>query len=178
MSETVAKTKALAEQKHGSEYIPDEARTPMIEHVAEVAGLVMQHGGTDAMVAAAWLHDVVEDTDVTLAQVAEWFGSEIEALVNGLTDPVHFAGLPLEQRKQLQADRLSGLDDNVKLIKLCDQLSNVRRVLNRPPDDWSPGIQWTYIQGARKITLHCRGIAPELDEQFDRAFAAARNRYS
>jgi len=61
----------------------------MFEHVSEVAVLVEEQGGTEVMIAATWLHDVVEDTDVTLEQVGEWFGSEVRALVvvDGLTDP-------------------------------------------------------------------------------------------
>ena len=109
--------------------------------------------------------------------VGEQFGAEVRALVDGLTDPPHFAAMPLEQRKQLQADRLSGFDDQVKLIKLCDQLSNIRRVLARPPYDWTEDKQWTYIQGAKKITDHCRIISAALDEQFQLAFTAAQRRY-
>lgn len=178
MPNIIEKARALAEQKHGSEYIPGEARTPMLEHVTEVVELVLQYGGTDAMVAAAWLHDVVEDTDVTLEQVGEWFGSEVQALVDGLTDPPDFEAMPLKDRKQLQADRIRSLDEQVRLVKLCDQLSNVRRVLQRPPNDWSAETQWVYVQGARKIIMHCRNISKELDEQFDLAFATAQNRYS
>lgn len=55
-------------------------------HLREVAELVTLHGGTPSMTAAAWLHDVVEDTQVTREDVAEWFDPEVSDLVNWLTD--------------------------------------------------------------------------------------------
>lgn len=178
MEQIVERARELADAKHGGMHIPDKALTPMMEHISEVATLVESHGGSSEMIAAAWLHDVVEDTDVTLEQVGEWFGPSVRSLVDGLTDPEGFAAKPLEERKRLQAERIRGLSDDVKRIKLCDQLSNVRRVLDRPPDDWSAEKQFTYIQGARNIVMECRGLWPALDEQFNAAYATAQRRYA
>lgn len=150
----------------------------MFDHISEVASLVEEQGGTDEMIAAAWLHDVVEDTDVTLEQVGDWFGTAVRELVDGLTDPDEFASMPLERRKRAQAERIRHLSDDVKRIKLCDQLSNARRMLEKPPVDWAEDMQWTYIEGARAITLECRGLWPALDERFDAVYAAARLRFS
>lgn len=174
----IEKARELARTKHADLHLHDQGRSPMFEHISEVAGLVADQGGSDEMIAAAWLHDIVEDTDVTLEQVEEWFGSEVRNLVDGLTDPVHFAGMPLIERKELQARRIRELSDEVKRIKLCDQLSNVQRVLNKPPADWTEEKQFTYIEGARKIVQECRGLWPALDDRFDAAYDAARERYA
>src|SRR5690606_40714175 len=91
-------------------------------------------------------------------QVGGRFGPVVRDLVEGLTDPEGFAGLPLAERKRLQAERIRGLNDDVKRIKLCDQLSNVERVLARPPYDWSAEKRLTYVMGARQIVLECRGL--------------------
>lgn len=115
---------------------------------------------------------------MTLDQVGERFGPSVRALVDGLTDPEDFAAKPLEERKRLQAERIRDLSEDVKRIKLCDQLSNVRRVLDRPPHDWSAEEQFTYIQGAHKIVLECRGLWPALDEQFEAAYATVQRRYA
>lgn len=178
MERIIDRARELADAKHGGMHIPDKALTPMMEHVSEVATLVESQGGTSEMIAAAWLHDVVEDTDVTLDQVGEWFGPSVRALVDGLTDPEDFAAKPLEERKRLQAERIRDLSEDVKRIKLCDQLSNVRRVLAKPPNDWSLEVQFTYIQGARNIVMECRGLWPALDEQFDAIYATAQRRYA
>lgn len=173
MEPVVERARELAMVEHGGMHLYDAARTPMMEHVGEVAALVEAQGGSSEMIAAAWLHDVVEDTDVTLEQVGERFGPVVRDLVEGLTDPEGFAGLPLAERKRLQAERIRGLNDDVKRIKLCDQLSNVERVLARPPYDWSAEKRLTYVLGARQIVLECRGLWPELDERFEAVYATA-----
>lgn len=178
MDQITELARALASEKHGGMHLHDAARSPMLEHISEVAALVEAQGGSSEMIAAAWLHDVVEDTDVTLEQVGELFGPTVRALVDGLTDPADFAGMPLQDRKQLQAERIRNLSEDIKRIKLCDQLSNVERVLTKPPADWSAEKQFTYIEGARRIVLECRGLWPALDERFDAAYATARRRYA
>lgn len=61
--------------------------TPYIEHPAAVAALVGRHcAGDPAMVAAAWLHDVLEDTQVTAQTLRDNFGQEVTALVLALSD--------------------------------------------------------------------------------------------
>lgn len=173
----VERARDLARTKHAAGHLFDESRSPMFDHISEVATLVEEQGGTDEMIAASWLHDVVEDTDVTLEQVGEWFGSAVRELVDGLTDPDEFASMPLELRKRAQAERIRHLSDDVKHIKLCDQLSNARSVLEKPPIDWAEDKQWTYIEGARAITLECRGLWPALDQRFDTVYDAARLRF-
>ena len=178
MDRIVERARELADAKHGGLQIPDKLLTPMMDHISEVAALVEGQGGTEVMIAATWLHDVGEDSDVTLEQIGEWFGPEVHTLVDGLTDPEDFAPKPLEERKRLQAERIQNLSEDVKRIKLCDQLSNVQRVLAKPPLDWSAEEQFTYIQGARKIVMECRGLWPALDEQFDAAYATAQRRFT
>jgi len=57
-----------------------------IVHPIRVANLVKQYGGTEEMIAAAYLHDVVEDTDVTMDTITSLFGSVVASLVKDLTD--------------------------------------------------------------------------------------------
>ena len=59
---------------------------PYVIHLREVALLVAEHGGDDAMIAAAWLHDVVEDTAITLDEITAHFGEDVASLVFALTD--------------------------------------------------------------------------------------------
>lgn len=177
MSVIIEKARKLASEKHAHLHLYNAARSPAIIHIAEVAAYVENHGGSEEMIAAAWLHDIVEDTDVTLSQVEEWFGPAISSLVDGLTDPPHFEPLPLEQRKPMQAERLKAKSDEVKRIKICDQLSNVLRVINDPPMDWDAATQFQYIKGARDVAEICRGLNPELDRLFDNAYETACNKY-
>ena len=177
MSEIVRKAKELATERHAHLHIPYTHAYPPIVHIGEVARYVEKHGGNEDMIAAAWLHDIIEDTDVTLEQIEEWFGPNIALLVDGLTDPPHFASLPLKIRKPMQAVRLLEKSNDVKIIKLCDQLSNTLRVMNNPPTDWDEATQFLYIKGAREITETCRGLCLQLDELFDEAYNKACKKY-
>ncbi len=56
-----------------------------ISHPVAVAGLLRDLGGSPAMIAAGFLHDVVEDTDVTIEEIEERFGPEVRLLVEGVT---------------------------------------------------------------------------------------------
>ena len=58
---------------------------PYIIHPIEVAGLLWDLGGDAAMVATGFLHDIVEDTDITLDEIEERFGAEVRTLVDGVT---------------------------------------------------------------------------------------------
>lgn len=177
MPQLIERARELAARKHAGTHLFDANRTGMFEHVSQVAGLVQELGGSTEMVAAAWLHDIVEDTDVTLAQVKDGFGAEVATLVDGLTDPEEFEAMPLKERKQLQAERVKTLPDNVKRIKLCDQLSNVRRIIEKPPTDWSAEKQWVYVQGAYKIAQQCAGLWPVADDRFQAAYTEAVKKY-
>lgn len=163
--------------KHSHLFRPNKAKQPIIEHLAEVAGLVEMAGGTDVQIAAAWLHDTVEDTKTTLDMIRQEFGVEIARLVDGLTDPPEFAAMPLAQRKPLQAERLAKKSDEIKLIKLCDQISNVRSVLHDPPSEWDAAKSLAYVTGAQKLAEICAGLSPMLDGLFDEVFDEACRKY-
>ncbi len=173
----VEQARKLALFKHKDLFRPSVSRQPLTEHLAEVADLARGAGLDDDAVAAAWLHDIVEDTDVTIEDITRLFGAEIAHMVDGLTDPPHYVGLPLEERKQAQADRLASKSETVKAVKLCDQISNVRSVLYDPPTDWLLEKSFLYIQGAKKIAGICHGIVPALDEEFSELYAIAEKKY-
>ena len=78
---------------HEGTYRPDRARTPFVSHLSETAELVAQAGGSPAEIAAAWLHDAVEDGLTTVADLAERFGQEVADLVAAVSDaPEDVAG--------------------------------------------------------------------------------------
>ncbi len=101
---------------------------PYSVHLAEVAALVEKHGGSDTAVAAAWLHDVVEDTDVTLAIIEQRFGNAVAKLVKGLTDVSRAEDGSRAVRKRLDREHSARQVDECKTIKLCDVISNTRDI--------------------------------------------------
>src|SRR5260370_25064319 len=87
--------------------------------------------GDESQVAAAWLHDVVEDTPVPLTHVRAVFGSDVAHLVEELTDKFtkqEYPGLNRHQRKAKEVERLSKISDRAKTIKSAHFVSNFASV--------------------------------------------------
>lgn len=106
---------------------------PYIVHPAEVASMVMAHGGTDAMVAAAWLHDVVEDTGVTIELIRAEFGSEVSDLVGWLTDVSRPDHGNRAARKAVDRAHTAAAPAEAQTIKCCDLISNTRSIVEHDP---------------------------------------------
>ncbi|MDX2287809.1 MAG: bifunctional (p)ppGpp synthetase/guanosine-3',5'-bis(diphosphate) 3'-pyrophosphohydrolase [Hyphomicrobiaceae bacterium] len=102
---------------------------PYFSHPLEVAAILTDLKLDDATIATALLHDVIEDTDATRAEIDQLFGAEIGALVDGLTK---IKRLDLVSKKAEQAENFRKLliaissDIRVLLVKLADRLHNMR----------------------------------------------------
>jgi GTP pyrophosphokinase len=110
---------------------------PYFSHPLEVAAILTEFKLDDATIVAALLHDVIEDTDVTRAEIDQMFGKEIGALVEGLTK---IKKLDLVTKKAEQAENFRKLlvaissDIRVLLIKLADRLHNMRTLEHMRPE--------------------------------------------
>ena len=100
-----------------------------IVHPIEVAEMVAAVGGSVEMVSAAYLHDVVEDTQVELALIRELFGEEVASLVYWLTD----VSRPEDGNRAARAEKnrlhTAAAPAAAKTIKLADTISNTRSVI-------------------------------------------------
>ena len=178
MKITIAEqAESFARQRHANLFRPNKAKQPKIIHLAEVVALARKIGASENAIAAAWLHDVVEDTPTSLQEIEDLFGKDVAILVDGLTDPPDYSSKPLVDRKALQAERLRQKSDEVLIIKLCDQISNVRSVYDDPPLDWDAPKSLDYILGARKIADACKGKSAFLDNEFALTFSSAKAKY-
>jgi (p)ppGpp synthase/HD superfamily hydrolase len=95
-----------------------------IRHPLEVARLLRDAGCSERVVAAGLLHDVVEDTDVSFAEISSRFGDEVAALVQGVTDDSCIDGYRL--RKQVLRDQVRFVGGDVALLFAADKIANVR----------------------------------------------------
>lgn len=172
-SELIEAARAYAIEKHAGLFRLNRDRQPYHVHVIEVGDLVAQSGGSPEEVAAGFMHDTREDTDATDAEIRSRFGDRVADLVDGLTDPPEFAGMPTLERKTLQAERVRGKSDGVKRCKLADGTSNLRSVAVDPPVDWNRAKCAAYIEGARRVADACGGVSLFLEAEFRRAHAAA-----
>ena len=173
MSKLVEDARFFAAQAHDGQVRENKARQPYMVHPEEVAQLVIESGGSDEEIAAAFLHDSVEDTPTTFADIIERFGATVGAIVEGLTDPPEFNGLPVLMRKTRQAERIRHKSNSVKRVKIADQTSNVRAIAVDPPVKWKRQKCVDYVEGARRIAAECRGVSEFLDFQFDEAYQTA-----
>src|SRR6195952_3163795 len=124
-----------AMQKHGTQ--KRASGDPYFAHPLEVAAILTDLKLDDATIAVGLLHDTIEDTDATRAEIDQLFGPEIGAIVDGLTK---IERLNLVSREEAQAENLRKLllaisqDVRVLLVKLADRLDNMRTLQYMPPE--------------------------------------------
>ena len=171
-SETNLLIKALsfAAYKHRNQSRKGAKPIPYINHPIAVADLLVRTGsvGDPETIAAALLHDTVEDTGTSLAELETEFGPVISQLVAELSDD---KSLPKEERKRRQVEHAPSLSDRARSIKLCDKISNLRDVVVDPPKGWSLERKQKYFDWAKEVVDKIRGTNAELERAFDEAFA-------
>ncbi len=101
---------------------------PYILHPMEAAVIVSALTTDPELLAAAILHDTVEDTDVTIEQIRQEFGDRVASLVHHETSPLPHAA-PWRDRKQAQADQIASAPRDSKIVALGDKLSNLRAIV-------------------------------------------------
>lgn len=161
-----------AAQLHAAQTRKGDDAIPYVNHPLEVAHLVAEAGGPPDEVIAAVLHDVVEDSEAQVQEIAARFGAGVARLVEGMTDDPGWAGLPRPERKARQAAHMPQAPEGVRRIKIADQTSNLRDIA-RDPAAWSADAAQTYIDGAERVVAACRGVSPALEAAFDAALAQA-----
>lgn len=106
---------------------------PYIVHPIAVAETVRLHGGSDEMVAAALLHDTIEDTNVTYDDVRKEFGITVAGLVRELTDTSSPSDGNRAVRKEIDRRRLAKASADAQTIKLADLIDNTTSIVAHDP---------------------------------------------
>lgn len=119
---------------------------PYVVHPIEVSELVASVGGTDAMVAAALLHDVLEDTGVTFDVLEAEFGPEVAELVLWLTDVSKHEDGNRSTRKALDRQHSAAAPAAAQTIKVADLISNTRSIVAH-----DPGFAKVYLEEKRML---------------------------
>ncbi len=119
----------FAHEMHGSQSRKGGG-VPYLSHLMGVAALVLEDGGDEAEAIAALLHDSLEDTDATAAEVERRFGPTVRAIVEGCTDTTEKPKPPWRPRKEAYLEHLGTVRDPGTLrVALADKLHNARSIL-------------------------------------------------
>jgi (p)ppGpp synthase/HD superfamily hydrolase len=158
MMNTVERAKVFATAAHAAvgqtrKYTGE----PYVVHPLEVASLVESVGGTEAMVAAALLHDVLEDTGVTFDLLVEQFGSEVAELVLWLTDVSKPEDGNRSTRKALDRQHSAAAPAAAQTVKVADLISNTRSIVAH-----DPGFAKVYLEEKRLLLDVLTGADPTL----------------
>ena len=107
---------------------------PYINHPAAVVELVRSVSDSPTMLAAAWLHDTVEDTPVAIGQIRAEFGNDVARLVEMLTDVSRPEDGNRAARKAIDRAHTALASPAAKTIKLADLIDNTRSIVERDPE--------------------------------------------
>ena len=143
---------------------------PYIVHPMEAMEIVATMTCDQELLAAAALHDTVEDTDVTIEQIRTEFGDRIASLVASESDTV-LDGLSVEEswhaRKQAAIDRLALASRDGKIVALGDKLSNMRAIARDYAQQGDALWDLFHAKDPKDHEWHYRGLADALSELRD-----------
>jgi guanosine-3',5'-bis(diphosphate) 3'-pyrophosphohydrolase len=166
----VLKAAAFSAHEHRDHRRKDIKKTPYINHPLEVAEALCVEGRVrdPEILAAALLHDTLEDTETTYDALHREFGGRIAVLVAEVSDDKR---LHKAKRKKLQVDRAASLSTAAQQIEIADKLCTVRDILARPPARWSANRKRAYFEWAKQVVDRVRTANPEIATKFDAAYA-------
>jgi guanosine-3',5'-bis(diphosphate) 3'-pyrophosphohydrolase len=164
----------FAAKKHKGQ-LRDDGKTPYITHPLMVARILRLYGGNDPhTLAAALLHDTVEDTDATYEELAAQFGDIVAGVVREVSnDP----SLPKAAQKQAQIDRAPLMSARATDVKLADKTANLISILEAPPN-WPLERKRAYFEHAAKVVAAMKRPNSSLLAAFNTVLAEGRARLS
>lgn len=162
----ILKALAFAAHKHRDQRRKDVEASPYINHPIALADVLCNEGGiTDENVlCAALLHDTVEDTKTTPAELTEKFGKIISGIVMEVTDDKN---IEKAERKRLQIEHAGHASHQAKLVKLADKICNLRDIVASPPVGWNIQRKQKYFDWAKKVIDQVRGTNADLERIFN-----------
>jgi (p)ppGpp synthase/HD superfamily hydrolase len=170
MSEIIQKAKEFAKMAHEEvQQVRKYTSEPYIVHPASVAKIVASVTNDEAMICAAWLHDVVEDTPYTISEIKLHFGEDVASLVSDLTDVSKPEDGNRKTRKQLDLEHTKNASARAKTVKLADLIDNSQSITKHDPN-----FAKVYMQEKRNLLE----VLKEGDQQlFARAMEIVENYY-
>ena len=151
------------EQDHGCLKIGDHLRD-VVDHARKHYDPHVNIREIDEVLAAAWLHDIIEDTETTLDEISERFGDSVEEVVSLLTDK----GGRNRMERHLRTYHAIRQDNDATLIKLCDRRHNHARSIKHG-EHWMAMYrdEYVYFKFALWTPHRFKALWEELDNQHE-----------
>jgi len=124
----IREAEAFAEKAHEGQMRKGPSKAPYITHPLAVADILKVHNATTEAVLGGLLHDVVEDSETTLDEIASLFGDYVAVIVDYVTEPDHDIR-PWKQRKKDYLARIEEAPYDAVLVASADKLHNLRDTL-------------------------------------------------
>lgn len=155
----------MASIAHAGQYRKySHSNEPYVTHPMRVAGRVsLVEGATHEMIAAAWLHDTIEDTEVTSEELLKGFPPSVVKMVEELTNPsIPFKGeLNRAARRKMDHEHLAKVSREAKIIKLADRIDNLSDL--GPDSDVPEGFKKLYLKESETLLEALRGVDDGLE---------------
>ena len=174
-NQLILKAAHFAAQKHKDQRRKDKEVSPYINHPISVAKIISEIGNIEdpEVLAAALLHDTIENTETTVDELIDNFGERVCSLVQEVTDDKN---LPKMERKQRQIEHAKEISEGAALIKLGDKISNVTDITNTPPTDWDSNRRLEYFEWAEKVINNCPKVNTSLEKYFKYSIQKGREK--
>lgn len=159
----------FAAHKHKDQRRKDSKGSPYINHPIALANILRGEGRVtdEVAIAAALLHDTIEDTETSYEELRGQFGREVADVVAEVTDT---KWLEKKSRKRLQISKAARASEAAKLVKLADKISNLRDIIASAPAGWSVERKREYFDWAKAVIDQIRGTNTKLERRFDQLF--------
>jgi len=169
MSDLTVRARTFALEAHAGQTRKGAAAEPYADHLSDVAGFVQRHGGDEIAIAAAWLHDTVEDVPgITHGRIRDEFGDAVADVVAELTDD---KTKEKAERKRLQVANAPHKSPRAALVKLGDKTSNLTSVADSPAAHWSVERCRAYVDWAAEVVHGLPTLPPAALDEFRAAVA-------
>jgi guanosine-3',5'-bis(diphosphate) 3'-pyrophosphohydrolase len=165
----ILKAAQFAAWKHRDQRRDGVEALPYINHPIALAQVLWFEGQVrdPVVIAAALLHDTIEDTETTSDELRGAFGASVAGVVEEVTD-TKWVGKQV--RKKLQVAKARKASRRAKLVKLADKICNLRDIKSSPPEHWNLERQREYFDWARTVVAGLRGTNAQLERRFDQAY--------
>ena len=170
----ILKAAKFSAQKHSRQRKKDEFSTPYVNHPIAVSLVISEIGGIKdpEVLAAALLHDTIENTETTAEELEAEFGKQVSKYVIEVSDD---KSLPKEERKRKQIENAKYLSKGATLIRLGDKISNAKDIVYNPPDNCDKNRRREYLDWAVEVISNCPQVNDALENRFKMVIKKGRN---